>query len=265
MKKYYSIGEVASFLGISTQTLRYYDKAKVVLPENINKKNNYRQYTYDQIHYIERVKYLQKLGLGLDEIRNALKDNNVKDMITILKKHHDKIKKQLCELKETEEIIDWYLQYYQHLDNIVFPDIPFKQIYPKRYIMVVPIAPDEPLYGVGGLKLTQMQSTLPFRNLKFLRQNGYILDFQSLMNGKIIPKFYFVYLKEPADFEHPALQCISEGTYFCYQLKLFSDKGNNYMKKYFFKENRDHLVIANEFEDNFKEFKDCTYEMQIQI
>lgn len=71
-EKYYYIGEVSSLLDISTQTLRYYDKIGLVRPAKVNEQNGYRQYTYDQIHYIERIKYLQKLGLPLTEIRMAL-------------------------------------------------------------------------------------------------------------------------------------------------------------------------------------------------
>ena len=71
-EKYYYIGEVSSLLDISTQTLRYYDKIGLVRPAKVNEQNGYRQYTYDQIHYIERIKYLQNLGLPLTEIRMAL-------------------------------------------------------------------------------------------------------------------------------------------------------------------------------------------------
>ena len=63
-EKYYYIGEVSSLLDISTQTLRYYDKIGLCRPAKVNEQNGYRQYTYDQIHYIERIKYLQKLGLS---------------------------------------------------------------------------------------------------------------------------------------------------------------------------------------------------------
>ena len=44
-KQYYYIGEVADLLGISAQTLRYYDKIGLVQPAHVNPQNGYRQYS----------------------------------------------------------------------------------------------------------------------------------------------------------------------------------------------------------------------------
>ena len=60
-KNQYSIGEVAALLNISPQTLRFYDKSGVVVPDFIDQKTGYRYYSYDQISYISRVRYLQQL------------------------------------------------------------------------------------------------------------------------------------------------------------------------------------------------------------
>ena len=53
----YTIGEVAALLNISPQTLRFYDKSGVVVPDCTDQKTGYRYYSYDQISYISRVKY----------------------------------------------------------------------------------------------------------------------------------------------------------------------------------------------------------------
>ena len=48
MKEYYSIGETAKLLGVSTQTLRYYDREGILRPETINEETGYRYYSYMQ-------------------------------------------------------------------------------------------------------------------------------------------------------------------------------------------------------------------------
>ena len=40
MKHYYSIGEAAKILGISVQTLRYYDSIALLHPKVVNKKTS---------------------------------------------------------------------------------------------------------------------------------------------------------------------------------------------------------------------------------
>ena len=77
MKDRYTIGEVADLLNMSPQSLRFYDKAGVVVPAYTNPKTGYRYYSYDQIHYIDRVKYLQRFGFTLEDIRDALDTNDV--------------------------------------------------------------------------------------------------------------------------------------------------------------------------------------------
>ena len=81
MKELYTIGEVSKLIGISSQTLRYYDKIGVVKPAFVNEATGYRRYTYDQINYIDRIKYLQDFGLSLDEIRSSLESNSVDDIV----------------------------------------------------------------------------------------------------------------------------------------------------------------------------------------
>ena len=74
MKEYYSIGETAKLLGVSTQTLRYYDRENILKPVHINDQTGYRYYSYTQFHIIDRIKYLQGFGLSLEEIGAIIQD-----------------------------------------------------------------------------------------------------------------------------------------------------------------------------------------------
>ena len=93
MKKYYTVGEVSKILGISSQTLRYYDKIGVVKPANVDEITGYRRYSYDQINYVDRVRYLQELGLSLEKIRQALEEGSIERLISSLKEHKEKLQR----------------------------------------------------------------------------------------------------------------------------------------------------------------------------
>lgn len=47
MKKYFTIGETAALLGVSTQTLRFYDKKSILKPGYTDNENGYRYYTFE--------------------------------------------------------------------------------------------------------------------------------------------------------------------------------------------------------------------------
>lgn len=50
----------------------------MVVPRCTDPKTGYRYYSYDQICYISRVKYLQQFGFSLEEIRAALAANDTR-------------------------------------------------------------------------------------------------------------------------------------------------------------------------------------------
>ena len=81
MKKNYTIGEVSKIMGISTQTLRYYSSIDLLKPAYVNPDTGYRYYSDDQFHFIDRIRYLQKLGMSLDEIKDILVHNDINSLI----------------------------------------------------------------------------------------------------------------------------------------------------------------------------------------
>lgn len=99
MKDRYMIGEVAELLNMSPQSLRFYDKAGVVVPAYTDPKTGYRYYSYDQIHYIDRVKYLQRFGFKLEDIRDALAANDVSQFRKLLVQRQDTIRKEVSHLR----------------------------------------------------------------------------------------------------------------------------------------------------------------------
>ena len=73
MKSYYTIGETAKLLGVTPQTLRHYEKIGILNPRKIDEHTGYRYYSFDQFHIIDRIKYLQGLGLHLNDIGQIIK------------------------------------------------------------------------------------------------------------------------------------------------------------------------------------------------
>ncbi len=276
MKELYFIGEVSSLLGISAQTLRYYDKVGLVQPAVINEQTGYRQYTYDQIHFIERIKYLQHLGLSLTDIQKALASSNPKDLVQVLNNQKYSLQAKIKKLQEIENCIDWYVEYYQHIGKNHYPDIPFKVQEPERHILAAPFFPGDSTYGSAGYRLTKEKSKKEFEEVSFLRQVGYILDFQELLEGNIRPQAYFVYLKDKPQLDHAFIRSIPAGEYLCFRGKILTeDFQPGYIRKYFENETgnnkkatdrlADRLVVANEYEDNFHQFMECVYEIQILL
>lgn len=67
------IGEVAARSGVSARMLRHYDQIGLVSPTD-RTNGGYRDYSADDIRRLFRVEGLRTLGLGLQEIADALDD-----------------------------------------------------------------------------------------------------------------------------------------------------------------------------------------------
>jgi DNA-binding transcriptional MerR regulator len=275
MKELYTIGEVSAMLGISTQTIRYYDKIGLATPAVVDRQTGYRRYSYDQIHFFDRIRYLQEFGLSLSDIRQALEKNSVQDLVGMLKRRKDQVQKEIAELENTKENINWYIDYYSHLGTQGFPKILFKTREKQRYVFASPFHEGESIYGTAGARLTKEKAKKKYAGLNFLRQNGYVLDFDSLLKGEIKPISYYVFLKEKPEEAYDYVQEVPAGEYLCARTRLLAEPFRNDDLMEVLNEWQGQagaatgkpkpIVLANEYEDNFYYFKECIYEIQILI
>ncbi len=103
LKKYYTIGEVAKLIGVSTSLLRFWEKEFPVIRPKKSSKGN-RQFTSEDIEHVKMVYHLVKVKgytlQGAKEVLSkkykALKNKKeVIDSLTSIKKVLEEIKNQL--------------------------------------------------------------------------------------------------------------------------------------------------------------------------
>ena len=85
-KKYYSIGEVASILDVSTSLIRFWESEFEIIKPKKNRKGN-RQFTKDDIENVKLIYHLVKeKGYTLQGAKEIIKNRNqqVKDNIELI-------------------------------------------------------------------------------------------------------------------------------------------------------------------------------------
>ena len=195
-----------------------------------------------------------------------MEEGSIERLISSLKEHKEKLQKEILKLNLIQDDIDWYIRYYKHVENDTLMHIPFKVKEEERWILTEPINKNEEIYGTAGYRLTKKKNSKKYLKLNYLRQNGYILDYNDLVKGKISPTHYFIYLREKPDFECDDIMTIPKGEYICVRSRILSeDFRNEYIKDIFKLSKKPPFVLANEYEDNFDSFKHCVYEIQIEI
>lgn len=72
-KKYYTAGEIAGMSGVSTRTIRFYDKKGLLAPSGYTK-SGYRLYSKEAFGVLQRILMLKYLGFSLEQIRNMMQN-----------------------------------------------------------------------------------------------------------------------------------------------------------------------------------------------
>jgi DNA-binding transcriptional MerR regulator len=106
MKNRYKISELAKIANVSKQTLIFYHKKDILVPEYIDEENGYRYYSNSQIWDIFFIITLKEAGFSLKEIRNYIKVKNPIKSIKFLEEKICDIDKKIDELKKGKNTIN---------------------------------------------------------------------------------------------------------------------------------------------------------------
>ena len=265
MKEFYTIGETASLLGVSTDTLRYYDKIGLLKPAKVDADNKYRYYSYTQFHYIDRIKYLQHLGLSLDEISQIIRTGRVDDLLVHLEAEKVNIQEELAHVQQKLRDIDWYIQYFTYMDQRENNEFFYKVFLPARYILKCPCFQREPLAAME-VRLAGKKSSPPYNSLAYKRQYGYILHVDSLFRQRFDPQSYFIFFSGKPPIPAAQYDVLPAGEYLCFRSQVLRESWDmEQLNAYFDQTERPRLALALEFEDNPREYQDAWYELQMLV
>lgn len=112
------IGEIAKQFGLTTQAIRYYEKLGLIeSPRRSNK--GYRLYSSPTVTRLQLIQHAQKLGLSLNQIKELLEIDNLKDSTIALNQIiNDRLQDLERQLKQIQLNIKDLNQRQQQLDRL---------------------------------------------------------------------------------------------------------------------------------------------------
>ena len=90
-----TIGNMARINSISEQTLRLYDKMKLLQPSEINNETGYRYYNIKQCAQLDMIQYMKALGMNLIQIKKCFEEKDIEKLREILELQKQNIEKQI--------------------------------------------------------------------------------------------------------------------------------------------------------------------------
>jgi DNA-binding transcriptional MerR regulator len=101
----YTIEQVATSMGLTKRTLRYYEEVGL-LPPTGRTEGNYRRYSEEDIERIKRIKELRDLlGFSLSDIRQLLQAEEERGLIKLAYRQETDADGKIAQLDRADELI----------------------------------------------------------------------------------------------------------------------------------------------------------------
>lgn len=115
----YSAKEASEITGVSTATLRYYEKEKL-LPQVARNSQKYRQYTDEDIEWIKMIQCMRMANIPIHSIKEYVSlliqgGETLEQRFVMVKKHMEDIKKQMICLQNAFDLTQKKLSFYEKL------------------------------------------------------------------------------------------------------------------------------------------------------
>lgn len=106
LSRTYRIGEVAQRTGVSIETLRYYEKRRL-LNAPPRTEGGFRLYSDDAVQQVKFIKQAQSLGLTLDDVQQLVTARQRRTRLTSCRRVHDLLSRRIgdidARIKELQE------------------------------------------------------------------------------------------------------------------------------------------------------------------
>lgn len=113
-----SISEVASSTGLSTHTLRYYERAGLMLSPVDRASSTHRRYSEQDINWVRFLTKLRSTGMPIATVKEYVElarrgDTTTEDRLELLLRHRIAVLAQLAEITDSLAAIDFKVAMYK--------------------------------------------------------------------------------------------------------------------------------------------------------
>lgn len=109
MKNYLTISEFAELRNVNINSIRYYEKQKILIPAWIDPQTKYRYYLPEQLGVLDAILLCIRLGIPLKELKSYIDQNGKLDEKGILEKGREMMQKEIAEMQTGLEITQFNL------------------------------------------------------------------------------------------------------------------------------------------------------------
>ena len=121
MERAFTIQQMAQATGLSAHTLRYYERAGLMI-EHVggDEGSGYRTYSSQHVAWIEFLKRLRATGMPIRDVQRYTElvrqgEQTLPERLQLLKQHQSRVEEHLKEVERHLEVIRFKVASYEHL------------------------------------------------------------------------------------------------------------------------------------------------------
>ena len=80
-----TVGEIAHVFGVSEQTVRFYHKKGLLVPDTRGD-NAYRKYSWNKLSVLAQICFLRRAGFSIEDIKSYMQLDNLQDTHNYMEK-----------------------------------------------------------------------------------------------------------------------------------------------------------------------------------
>lgn len=196
----FKIGEMAELNHVSTQTLRLYDRNKLLEPQYMDPETGYRYYTLEQCAKLDLIRALKSCRLPLEKIREIFELSSEKRLLEVLEEQTGALSEEIYNLSVSRNNLIRIQKNLQVLNSLP----PFGQVFfehvPERKIDVQQTEFDFFAQGYEGYEkmLRHMQNYLHEKKLppSYFINVGTIMEKEYFVKGTYTSHSAFIFVDE---------------------------------------------------------------------
>ena len=243
-----TIGKMAKINGISEQTLRLYDKIKLIQPCDTNPETGYRYYHIKQCAQLDMILYMKALGMNLSQIKECFEDQNIDQFKEVLHRQKSNIHQQLETLRHVEKSIDRAIEGYQRYEVAPREETPVLEYQKARRIFCYDTKINAYSYGMEYyeqvLRALKKNYALHRFPMSYFCNVGSIIRNEFFMKKELMATEVFVFIDEEFQ-SSDDVEIIPEGMYVCLYCDGFNreEEGLKKLMEYIF--THDYIVVGD--------------------
>ena len=112
----YSIQDVSNKTGLSTHTLRYYEKEGLISGVE-RSQGGFRQYTDGDLERLGLIRCLKNTGMSIQEIARFVQlthegDHTLEERVELLREHRERVLERMAEMQKHLDKVTWKLNFF---------------------------------------------------------------------------------------------------------------------------------------------------------